>query len=370
MENLEPIEKYGLDMHCSMILEEYRALKPMFEKMKDVVIRTLKESLRTNNIYVTALEARVKEEKSLAGKLELKGQKYMFLSDITDILGARVITFYSDEVDKISALVDTMFDVDWENSVDKRKIHDLDSFGYNSLHYICRIPKSLYQNPEFPELNEYRFELQMRTAMQHVWATMYHDTGYKSGVEIPREYIRNLNRLAGMLELADEQFSIIRTNINDYRRKVQALVGDGKFEEVPLNGDTFRSYLQMEPFDKLNHRIAAINQAEVHKSTAMPYLEVFKQLGFKTLADVDNLIRDYSETAYQFAAFQIGNTDVDIIDSTVAIQDLLIVYILKKGGGTLELKSMFDALNGPSDYNQGRAERLLAQAEKLNITKK
>lgn len=361
------MDNYGLDMHCSMILEEYRDSKPVFEKMLEVVRKALEESISENGIYVNAIEARVKTEKSLAGKLELKGSKYDSLSDMTDILGARVITFYTDEVDKIAAMVDRMFDIDWANSVDKRKMHDLDSFGYNSLHYICRIPKNMFFDSAMPQVNEYRFEIQMRTALQHVWAVMDHDTGYKSGVEVPREYLRNLNRLAGMLELADEQFSLIRTGINDYRRKVKGLVASGKFEEVPLDGDSFRSYLELKPFDKLVRRIAAINQAEIHESSSMPYLKVLKDIGMNTLKDVEDFINENSEDAYQFAVYQIANTDIDIISSTVGIQDLCVVYILKKGGGVELLKYMFDELGVSSEYNRQRAERIYEESRQLSF---
>ena len=203
------MEDYGLDLHGSLILEEYRQMRPALHKMKEIALSIIREDIAAKKLMVTATEARVKEEQSLAGKLELKGAKYATARDITDLMGMRVITFYSDDVEKIAAMAENLFDIDRENSVDKRKMHQLDSFGYNSLHYICRIPEHLYHDPEFPEINEIRFELQIRTSLQHVWATLYHDSGYKSGIEVPKEYLRQMNRLAGMLELADEQFCVI-----------------------------------------------------------------------------------------------------------------------------------------------------------------
>lgn len=82
---------------------------------------------------------------------------------------------------------------------------------------ICRIPESSYSHPGHPELNRIRFEVQMRSILQHAWANMNHDTGYKSGVEIPRVYMRNMSRLAGMLELVDDEFSRIRRDDTDLR---------------------------------------------------------------------------------------------------------------------------------------------------------
>lgn len=361
---------YGLDLHCTMILEEYREFLPSFRRVLEIVLSELQRIIGESGLFISGIEGRVKTEESLAGKLELKGTKYRTLCDITDIVGARVITFYGEDVDKISSLVDKAFDVDWKESVDKRRLHALDSFGYDSLHYICSLPERLCEGESLPALKDIRFEIQMRTVLQHAWATISHDTGYKSGFEIPREHLRNLNRLAGVLELADEQFSLIRSSINDYRRKVDSLVKGGKFEEVLLDGDTFRSYLELNPFEFLMKRIAMINQAEIQKSSSMPYLKVLQDLGFTTLADVENMRIRYTDAAYHLAVSQLGGTDIDIITSSVALQDLLTVYIISNGGGEKGLEKMYTTVGGPSAYNAVRAKQVFAAAAELPFMKK
>lgn len=364
------VTKYGLDMRCEMLLSDFVDRLPLYEEMRKAVEGILHDMAQINNIYLTGLETRVKSVDSLAGKLELKGHKYRSLFDLTDLVGARIITFYIDEIDKVAALVDKMFDIDWKNSVDKRKMHELNSFGYNSLHYICSIPKSLYFNEKYPEINEIRFELQMRSALQHVWATLNHDTGYKTGVEVPHEYLRNMNRLAGMLELADEQFSLIRTGINNYRRKVQSLVHDGDFDKVSLDGDTFKSYLLLKPFNKLNERIAALNQAEIHETSCMQYLAALKLIGMNTLGDIEKMKNRYSDYAYQLAAFQLATTDIDIISSTIALQNLCIVKLLCEDKGVLGLEIFFNYVYGEQPYNKERARHIFEQASQLEFMNK
>ena len=346
----------GLDLHCELILEEYRDTLPEFEKTRVEVERMLREALDRSGIVVTGIETRIKTEQSLAGKLALKGQKYATLSDITDILGARVITFYTDDVDRIAAMAEQLFDIDWDNSVDKRRLHQLDSFGYNSLHYICK-------------LNGIRFELQLRTTLQHAWAAINHDTGYKSGVEIPREYMRQMNRLAGMLELADDEFSRIRTELNDYRRRVHQLVKSGKLDEVQLDGDTFRSYLEAKPLDKLNKRIAAINQAEIQEVSLLRFLRVLKSIDCNTLGDVQRMIDENMDDAYRLARHQLGNTDLDIVSSAVGLQNLCVVCILKQGWGKTGLTRMFNELNGYNPQNEMLAEMTYQQAANLPFMK-
>ncbi len=354
-----------LDPHCQAIIGQYREMLPVLTRMSEIIPVQIRSFFEEAGIIVAAMEQRVKTEESLAGKLELKGAKYRDLFDLTDILGLRVITFYIDDVDKVASVLERLFDIDWDNSVDKRKAHEIDSFGYLSLHYICRIPESAYYSPEHPEINKIRFEVQMRTVLQHAWANMNHDTGYKSGVEVPKKYLRNLSRLAGMLELIDEQFSTIRSELTEYRRKIQNLVASGDLGEVPLDGDSYRSYLKLNPFGALTRRIAAVNQAEVHENSMMPWLSVFKGLGFKTLGDIDSLIKNYGDAAYQIACYQIGLTDLDIISASIAPQNLCIAFIMKNGGGKAGIKYMFDIINGESEANETIAEMLMEQAGDL-----
>ena len=87
------VADYGLPPRETMILEEYREKHATYEKLLEVVKKILADSIAANNIYINAVEARIKAEDSLAGKLERKAGKYRSLMDLTDILGARVITF-------------------------------------------------------------------------------------------------------------------------------------------------------------------------------------------------------------------------------------------------------------------------------------
>ncbi len=335
-------------------MQQYRERRPSLELLAKEAYEVLSSALREQGIYVTAIEYRVKAENSLAGKLELKGAKYKSIDDITDLVGMRVITFYTDDVDKVAAIAKSVFDIDWKESVDKRKLHQLDSFGYNSLHYICRMKSG---GP--------RFELQMRTGLQHVWSTIEHDIRYKGDVKIPREYARQFSRLAGMLELIDDEFSRLRMVLTDYRRQIRSLVKDGQLDEVPLSVDSFRSYLDLAPFDRLNKRIAAVNQAEIYPVSLMPFLPVLESFGLVTLGDVQRFIEDNSDEAYQLALSQLAVTDLDILSSSAALQYLCLVHVLKHDGGREGLKAIFDTINGESAANAALADMMLEQAKTL-----
>jgi ppGpp synthetase/RelA/SpoT-type nucleotidyltranferase len=360
---------YHLDPHGEMILQQFRDRLPILQRLDELVYQHLRQTLEEQGLYVTSIEHRVKKEESLAGKLIRKGHKYGDINNLTDLVGIRVITFYTDDVDKVAAFVKRAFDIDWKESVDKRKLHELDSFGYNSLHYICRLPKSVIDDPAMPELNTIRFELQMRTALQHVWSTIEHDTGYKGDVKIPREYVRQFSRLAGTLELIDDEFSRLRATLTDYRRRVKSLVESGKLDDVELDSESFRSFLNVHPFDSLNKRIAAVNQAEIYPTSLQNFIPVFEKFGFTTIGDIDRFIATNSDDAYQLALSQLALTDLDILSENVGLLNLCIVHALKQGGKTA-LHQMFSTLYGTSALTEEIAQLTYDQAVPLSFMKK
>ena len=350
--------------HTELLLEQFRQQRPMLEQLEQQVYQMLAKAIKKQGIELNSIEHRVKTENSLAGKLELKGEKYHAINDITDLVGIRIITFYTDDVDKVSVIVKQLFNVDWQNSVDKRKLHQLNSFGYLSLHYIC----SLHTDDE--KMAAVKFEIQMRTALQHVWSAIEHDIGYKGAVKLPPELRRQFSRLAGMLELADDEFNRLRTTMSEYRRQVQALVKSGHLDEVPLSTDSFRSFLEIKPFDRLNQRIASVNQAELFHTSMMLFLPILEDFGMQTLGDIQTFVEQDSEDAYQLALSQLAITDLDIMADSVALQNLCLVHTLKQGRGIEGIIFIYDTINGRRDSNRTLASSILQMAESLPFMEK
>ena len=342
--------------HTAELLDAYHAQLPQLEQLAEEASNQLKKALSEQGIQLNTFERRVKTESSLMGKLEKKGYKYHTLSDVTDIVGIRVVTYYTDDVDKVAVIAKNIFDIDWKNSVDKRK-HQLNAFGYLSLHYICYLKKGPLRNIPF--------EIQMRTALQHVWSAIEHDIGYKGAVKLPPEFVRQFSRLAGMLEMADDEFSRLRTTMTDYRRQVQSLVKSGHFSEVSLSSDSFQQLLDLKPFDRLNQRIAAVNQAEIFPAPMMQFLPILENFRFTNLGDVQQFIEENYEDAYQLAVSQLAITDLDILSESIGLQNLCLVHAIKQGSGLYEIKSIYDAINGEQTSNTVLAENILRLASQL-----
>ena len=342
--------------HTAELLDAYHKELPRLEQLSEQASSLLQAALREQNIELNTFERRVKTEESLAGKLEKKGYKYRTLYDITDVVGIRVVTYYTDDVDKVAAIAKQIFDVDWKNSVDKRK-HQLNSFGYLSLHYICYLKEG--------PLRTIPFEIQMRTALQHVWSAIEHDIGYKGAVKLPPEFVRQFSRLAGMLEMADDEFSRLRTTMTEYRRQVQSLVKSGHFSEVSLSSDSFSQFLELKPFQRLNQRIAAVNQAEIFPAPMMHFLPILENFRFTNLDDVKQFIVENSDDAYQLAVSQLAITDLDILSESIGLQNLCLVYAIKHGSGLYGIKAIYDTINGEQDSNTALAENILHLASQL-----
>lgn len=201
------------------IIDIYDANQKKYDNFKNALISLINILLDSENIIPHTVSARVKDRDSLLKKIDKK-DKYSTIDEITDVIGVRIITHYSDEVDAVAALLKKEFIIDEENSIDKRELLDPDRFGYLSLHYVAELNNERIKLLEYKQFDKIKFEIQIRSILQHTWAEIEHDIGYKSKSEVPKEVRRQFSRLAGLLEIADSEFVNIRSSLVDYEKYV------------------------------------------------------------------------------------------------------------------------------------------------------
>jgi putative GTP pyrophosphokinase len=170
------------------ILEQYDQQRGLYDQFALKCESLLKELLGVKKYRVHSVTSRTKERNKLGKKLRREEKSYEQLSEVTDVAGVRIITHFEDEVDKIGTLVEKEFDVDAKQSIDKRRLLDPDRFGYLSLHYVCGLNPERLKLPENEKYKGLPCEIQIRSILQHAWAEIEHDLGYKSNNTVPSPF--------------------------------------------------------------------------------------------------------------------------------------------------------------------------------------
>lgn len=203
----------------------------------------LERALRLNDVGFHSIDYRVKSEQSAQQKLRTKRDRYRKVSDLHDLLGIRIITYFPDEVDRAAEIISAEFDLNSEDSVDKRSTLEPDRFGYLSLHYVLKLSKAREALPEYAAFRGIQFELQIRSILQHAWAEIEHDLGYKHSAGVPSEVRRRFSRLAGLLEIADDEFRRLRDDLKAYGDEIQKKSGSA-FSALEINQATLFEFIQ------------------------------------------------------------------------------------------------------------------------------
>lgn len=206
---------YGDDLVRTFLAEQagYRELSLRTAEL-------LKRLLHEQSVQFHAITHRTKSPESLAGKLGRRHKQYHDLQSITDLAGVRVTTLFASDVIRVAAIVEQEFDVDRINSIDKRKALEPDRFGYQSLHYVVRFRTDRQQLQEHSHIADRPVEIQIRSILQHAWAEIEHDLGYKFPLSVPRHIRRRFARVAGLLEVVDDEFDALRAELLSYQGSV------------------------------------------------------------------------------------------------------------------------------------------------------
>jgi putative GTP pyrophosphokinase len=280
-----------------------RIVAPLAEcgrRMEELV----RSALHDGGLRPHTVTHRVKQRSSAARKIERKARTSYTLDNVTDLLGLRVITYFDYEVNEAAEVIEKEFEVDREHSVDKRTTLDPDRFGYLSLHYVVRLRENRRALAEYRSFRNVRFEIQIRSILQHAWAEIEHDLGYKSEHAIPAQLRRRFSRLAGLLELADEEFADIRHRLHDYQRLIEERVR-GNDLGVPVNRDSTSAYIRgSRRLADLERRLAASLGGRRETRLRPPYAEAraneLQIVGFTELTAVDDALRRDGEVLWRF----------------------------------------------------------------------
>lgn len=222
---------------------EFEKKRAQYELGEAKVRQLIKDLIRPQNIDIIQVESRTKTVESVRGKLERKPGRYAQLGDLTDLIGIRVIVYYLEDVERVKAFIRDTFAVDDENSTQFTSPRAADRFGYVSEHVVAQIGPDRSKLPEWQMLAGIKFEMQVRTALQHAWAAVSHQLDYKSSVEVPAQLQRKLFRLSALFELADEQFSALQQARTELDLQNDNAIERGQLD-LALDRSTFRAFFE------------------------------------------------------------------------------------------------------------------------------
>jgi ppGpp synthetase/RelA/SpoT-type nucleotidyltranferase len=138
------------------------------------------------------------------------------LSQVTDQVGVRVITYVHSDVAAVADLLADQVVVHDDRDMGQETASE-GRWGYASRHLLVGLDSGREGQPEYVALASRRAQVQIRTVLQHAWAEFEHDIRYKG--DVPDEHAPDLDRrftlAAGLLELADREFATIRDRLQE-----------------------------------------------------------------------------------------------------------------------------------------------------------
>lgn len=206
-------------------LAEYRREHDAYSRAAEEVKRQLEEALEGRALGIQMIAVRAKDPDSAGEKIVRK--KYgRPAQQMTDVIGARVITLLDHSADAATARLRDRFDVEEKYSVDKTRDLKPREVGYRSTHLVIK-PSVTGIDHVREILSRTLVEVQVRSTIAHAWAEIEHSHRYKGGNSVPAEIQRRFDALAGTLELVDREFTSIAADVvrhvEDLRRRYAEL---------------------------------------------------------------------------------------------------------------------------------------------------
>jgi predicted RNase H-like nuclease/ppGpp synthetase/RelA/SpoT-type nucleotidyltranferase len=185
---------------------EYARRQPELARVAAGYVRRVTGILDDAGINYLSVTGRAKSVASFAAKASRTDSGAPVypapLTDITDQIGLRVITYVRSDVAVVAEVLGSQLRILDDRDLGEETASE-GRFGYASRH--------LQVSDEAGAVAQ----VQVRTVLQHAWAEFEHDIRYKGTVpaEHARDFDRRFTLAAGLLELADQEFTTIRDRL-------------------------------------------------------------------------------------------------------------------------------------------------------------
>ncbi|MFC5731408.1 MULTISPECIES: DUF429 domain-containing protein [Nocardioides] len=201
-------------------VREYAEQQPELRLAAAQFVRLVTSILDDAGINYLSVTGRAKSVASFAAKAArtVDGRPVFTdpLREITDQIGLRVITYVHSDVQAVADLLSDQVVVHDDRDLGRETASE-GRFGYASRHLLIGLDPAHERDPADEVLRGRQAQVQIRTVLQHAWAEFEHDIRYKGSIpdEHVPEFDRRFTLAAGLLELADREFSTIRDRLRE-----------------------------------------------------------------------------------------------------------------------------------------------------------
>jgi putative GTP pyrophosphokinase len=296
-----------------------------YEKLCAEVAYILNRELNKAEIEFSTITYRAKSLNSFLEKIQRKSYADP-LKEITDFAGVRVVCLYHDDLERLERVIGEYFEL--VEKIDKLTDRKADQFGYGAIHFVVRLGENA-SGARYDDLKSLVCEIQTRTVLQDAWAIIDQHLVYKNESNIPTVLRSRLNLLAGNFRRADEEFSSIRAEREDYLREVTDSETDSaQFLENELNLDSFVRYAHW----KFPELAIGTNVLDIPF-----YLKPLTEMKLRTLRELDAII----ERASRVYRLYLEKNGRDFLNSYAITSVVLAALLVNPEFIPEHLKSVF-----------------------------
>ncbi len=324
-----------------MIMDDYSSNKESYIKLGNIVHGKLTSALGEADIRVMGVEHNVKDEKTIESMLYKDADRYQNLADITSVLTVKIICYFKDEVDVIAQIIENSYFIEAENAMDRI--------------YVCKA----YENSGYDEdVCDKYFEIQVKTVLEHTWSTINNDLGY-SEFGVPNAVKKEFVRLAGLLEIADDEFVRVRDDMKIHTEIAREKIVNDNADDVVIDAISLNEYmLRNKKMRKFLEDLAAIEGSEISDINSESYISQLAWFRVRTIGDLQRMLDKNSVLALEFAKRVLMGSELDILSSNVALRFLCRAALISGGYDEEQIVDFLTLSVNKKDRAEREAKRL------------